>query len=133
MKRFFVVMLAIAGMFLLNPAHATIIKFKVDPTRSALTITPSVNLFGTTHYQVTPQGLGSFTTSYSGSLYADITPTTIQLLAPSTVVAGNSGNWKPGTDYSNYPSQHRRAGQLRYHDQPDPLEWHGIALGDPWP
>jgi hypothetical protein len=104
MKRFFVVMLAIAGMFLLNPAHATIIKFKVDPTRSALTITPSVNLFGTTHYQVTPQGLGSFTTSYSGSLYADITPTTIQLLAPSTVVAGNSGNWKPGTDYSNYPA-----------------------------
>jgi hypothetical protein len=103
MKRCFTVMLVVAGMLLASQAQAAIIKFKVDPTRSALTITPSVNLFGATQYQVTPQGLGSFTTSYSGSLYADITPTTIQLLAPSSLVAGISGNWKPGTDYSNYP------------------------------
>lgn len=84
-------------------AIAAIFDFTIDPAHSFLTITPSTDVFGTP-LTVTMQGPGSFTTSYSGVIRADVTDSTIQLLFGSSLNADSGGDWRPGTDYSNYPA-----------------------------
>lgn len=94
----------IAGVILLATytGRASVITFTVDSSQSYLAIAPTTALFAT-QLNTSPQGLDSFEASYSGTIHADVTATTIQILAPSTIIAGISGNWQPGTDYSNYP------------------------------
>jgi len=82
--------------------HAAPVSFMVDSSSSSLSITSVVSLFGSPFTTSTPQGTGAFTANYSGKIVADITSTTIQFLSQSSLTAGNSGNWTPGTDYSNY-------------------------------
>lgn len=85
-------------------AHAATKQFTIDPAQSSLTIAPSTSLFGFLSFPSAPQGDGAYTASYSGTIDADVTATTIQLLGTSNLVAGISGAWKPGDDYSNYPA-----------------------------
>lgn len=91
-------MLAIAS----TQAQGAQMAFVVDPAQSSLSITNSVTIFGSPLATSTPQGSGSFTTSYSGKLFADVTSSTIQLTSKSSLVAGNSGNWRPGSDHDLY-------------------------------
>lgn len=84
-------------------AHGAPVTFTVDSAQSSLAISSSTTVFGTP-LPTKGQGDGSLVTSYSGTLQVDLAPGTIQLLAGSTLVAGISGNWQPGTDYSNYPA-----------------------------
>lgn len=84
-------------------SRAAMLEFVVDPDLSSLTITPSVLAGGVLPLPSTLQGPNSFTAKYSGSIIANVTPTSIQFLPTTNLVAGNSGNWRPGTDYSNYP------------------------------
>lgn len=110
MKRTLFVVAAIATLSAsFASSEAAVTKFAVDPNLSFLTITPNTSLFGVVPLPSSQQGLGSFTTSYSGLLVADINPGTIQLLSPSRIVAGNSGNWLPGTDYSSYQADPNNA------------------------
>lgn len=87
-----------------TPAYsvAAPVTFTVDPARSTLSITPSTSLFATT-LAAEPQGPGSFSTSYSGQIVAELTDSTIQFLPTSLLIAGSSGLWRPGNDFSGYP------------------------------
>ena len=84
-----------------RPAAAETVPFVVDPGLSSLSIaTTIVSPVGApTSIQ---QGAGSWTASYSGMVLTDLTPATIQFLPSTSLVAGISGNWQPGADYSNY-------------------------------
>jgi hypothetical protein len=82
-------------------AHGATVVFTVDATQSALDIAPSLTL-PTVNFQTTPQGAGSWTTHYSGTITAEVTATSFQILS-ANLIAANSGNWLPGIDYSNYP------------------------------
>lgn len=89
-------------MCLSAAASAAPVVFTIDSALSSLSVQSSVSLFGTP-LTTASQSPESLTTSYTGELHFEITASTIQLLAPSRLIAGNSGNWQPGTDYSNYP------------------------------
>lgn len=100
------VTLAIIGAMLAgsaNSVQAAQVTFTIDSALSFLTVTPSTTIFGTP-LATSSQGDGSFTANYSGVIVADISATTIQLLSPTMLIAGISGDWLPGTDYSNYPT-----------------------------
>jgi hypothetical protein len=92
-----------ALLSLQSTATAAVLEFTVDPAQSVLSISSQTSVLGAP-LDTTPQAPGSLGTSYSGSIFADLTPRTIQLLAGSSLVAGSSGDWLPGTDYSNYPA-----------------------------
>ncbi len=87
-----------------GPLCAETVPFIVDSGASSLTISTSIDpVFGIIPVpNPTPQGDDSFTASYSGMVLADVTPTTIQFLPSTSLVAGISGNWQPGDDYSSY-------------------------------
>lgn len=72
--------------------------FTVDPAQSVLHINPKA-AFGAIVIPLSMQGPGSWTANYSGSIAADVTATTIQILPATEIIAGNSGNWKPGDVY----------------------------------
>ena len=80
-------------------ANAASIQFTVDPNQSSLSISVDASLFLGIASEQSP---GSWTTSYSGVINADVTATTIEILGTSAITAGVSGNWLPGDDYSDY-------------------------------
>ncbi len=84
--------------------YAETVPFIVDPNASSLSISTSIApVFGVIPVpNPTRQGDDSFLASYGGIVFADITPTSIQFLPSTSLVAGISGNWQPGDDYSNY-------------------------------
>ena len=98
--------LATIGLFATaNPARAETVTYTIEPLQSALTLIG--NLTGNSASQ---QGSGSLTTSFSGSIVADRTGSTITFPTNggSSINAANSGNWQPdddgfsGTDPANY-------------------------------
>ena len=85
-------------------AHAAIITFTVDPSRSSLSLNAQT-LLGGSSLPTTPQAANSLTTTYTGTLTVDVesgNAPTVQILTGSQLIAGNSGNWLPGTDYTDY-------------------------------
>jgi len=64
--------------------------FTVDPTQSSLTLSGSI--LGSTF---TPQGAGSMTTIYNGTIQVAQTPGTIQFTGQSLITAQTNGSWKP--------------------------------------
>jgi hypothetical protein len=94
---FFLVLLAAAT------ARGAQVTFTVDPAQSSLAIASSTSVFGSP-LPTTAQAAGSLLAAYSGSIVAEVTPGTIQIQSGSSLTAGNSGNWLPGTDYSSYPA-----------------------------
>jgi hypothetical protein len=83
--------IAVAGVVLAAwDASASPIVFTVDSTQSQITLSGTVE--GAT---LTAQGAGSLTTSLNGSIYADLTTSAIQFDTSNSIVAENSGTWKP--------------------------------------
>ena len=64
--------------------------FTIDPTQSSLTLSGSI--LGSTF---TPQGAGSMTTVYNGTIQVAQTPDTIQFTGQSVITAQTNGSWKP--------------------------------------
>lgn len=93
---------AVGALLLPAISQAAPLVFTVDASASSLSISPSTSLFGTP-LEMQGQEAESLTTSYSGQIVADVTASTIQFLPTTVLVAGNSGNWAPGVDYSGYP------------------------------
>lgn len=84
--------------------NASVMTFTIDPARSSLSLDAQTLLFDAA-LPTTSQGPGSLTTSYSGVLNVDLqdgSMPTIQIMSGSQLIAGNSGNWLPGTDYTDY-------------------------------
>ncbi|MFI4860948.1 MAG: PEP-CTERM sorting domain-containing protein [Phycisphaerales bacterium JB063] len=79
------------------PAQAETVSFTVDPNQSSLSIN-GISFIGISE----AQGAGAWTTSYSGNIDVDLTDTTIAFLNTSVITAGNSGDWLPGDDYTDY-------------------------------
>ena len=67
--------------------------FNLDPARSSITLSGSVvgNAFK-------EQGPGSLITSFSGTIAANLTGSTIQFIGGSAIDALSSGNWQPTTN-----------------------------------
>jgi hypothetical protein len=74
-------------------ALAAPVIFTLDPARSSITLSGSVlnNAFK-------EQGPGSLTTSFSGTIAADVTGSTIQFIGGSAIDAQTNGNWQPQTN-----------------------------------
>lgn len=81
--------------------------FTVDPSQSSLTITGSFAGIG-----LGEQGPNSLTTHYGGFINADVTPTTIQFTAGSSIVASNNGNWQPGLGGTSGAAPANYGGQI---------------------
>ncbi|HPF38171.1 MAG TPA: hypothetical protein P5081_00840 [Phycisphaerae bacterium] len=99
------IVFAVAATLLMataNPCAAEIVEFSVDPAQTVIRNTRTV-LFAGTPLGSTLQGPGSDLAACTGALFVDLTPTSVQLLDGSVIIAGNSGAWFPGLDYSNYP------------------------------
>lgn len=77
-------------------ARAEVFAFQIDSSQSSLTLSTTV---AGGAIPTGPQGANSLVTSYSGTLFVDITGSTIQLLPQSSLVANINGNWLPGDDY----------------------------------
>jgi len=80
--------------------------FTVDPDQSSIALSGSA--LGSTFQE---QGLGSLTTTFTGTLSADITDTTIQFTGQSLLEAQDNGSWQPkadgssGSEAANYGAQ----------------------------
>jgi hypothetical protein len=91
---------------------ATTLSFAVDPTASSVSLSGTVNYLGS--HTIEPQGTGSLTTTYEGTVAANYDPAdgdngSLQFVTTGTsVTADNSGNWQPksggasGSEAANY-------------------------------
>lgn len=89
--------LAIALVFSGTMLVAAPRSFVIDPSLSSLSIDVTTT-FGVAGSEK-EQAPGSWTTSYSGNIVANVTDTSIQILSPTTLVAGISGVWGPAPIY----------------------------------
>jgi len=80
-----------ATLLLSGRAQATPEVFTIDSSQSQTTL--SGNIAG---YAISPQAAGSLTTTYSGSINADISGSTIQFTGSSAITAKTNGVWQPG-------------------------------------
>lgn len=87
-----------SGMLLLLGARliAAPVQFTVDPAQSHIAL--SGNAVGST---LSEQGPGSLSTTFSGTLVADVTGNTIQFTGGSALAAQTNGVWKPGAGGSS--------------------------------
>jgi len=83
--------LTAACCLLITPARAEVKNFVIDATQSSLTL--SGNALGITLQQ---QADGSLSTTYSGTIVADVTEMSVAFVGGSAITANNSGNWQPG-------------------------------------
>lgn len=72
-------------------ARADLKTFTLVQSQSSLFITGDVGGAG-----ITPQGSGSLTTSYTGTIEVDLTDPVITFLGGSLIAGANSGTWQPG-------------------------------------
>jgi hypothetical protein len=73
--------------------------YTLDPAQSSITLSGTVtSQFGTA--PIEQQGPGSLTTSYTGTIHADRSSSTIQFLSGGAIDANVSGNWQPLADAS---------------------------------
>jgi hypothetical protein len=88
-------LLAIVFLVTVSPhfrALAAPVIFNLDPARSSITLSGSV-----LNNALKEQGPGSLTTSFSGTIAADVTGSTIQFIGGSAIDAKTNGNWQPQT------------------------------------
>jgi hypothetical protein len=81
--------------------------FTLDTNQSSITISGTV--VGTT---MQPQGTGSLTTSYAGTIQTAVTDATIQFIGQSLIQAQTNGSWQPLPDGStgNAPADYGAQG-----------------------
>jgi hypothetical protein len=65
--------------------------FTIDQTQSVLTISGTFSGFA-----IDPQGPGSLTTHYTGTMETDLSDTTIAFVGGSQIAGVTNGNWEPG-------------------------------------
>lgn len=75
----------------LATVQAEVVTYTLDPERSSISLTGSAS--GITLQE---QAAGSLTTSYTGTLVADVTASQIQFVGGSRVVARELNSWQPG-------------------------------------
>jgi len=92
----------LATLLAANPARAQVVEFAIDPNRSTLRASSTV-LFGGMPLGSYLQGPDSDLAHCTGALVVELTSSTIRLAPGTILIAGNSGDWLPGTDYSRYP------------------------------
>ena len=80
-----------ATLFLYGRAQAAPEVFTIDGSQSQITLSGQV-----AGYTFSAQGAGSLTTTYSGSINADISGSTIQFTGSSAIIAKANGVWQPG-------------------------------------
>jgi hypothetical protein len=82
------------GFCLISPlAFAELRTFTVDQALSSLTIDGSFQ-----GIDLQPQGPGSLTAHYTGTILADVTGSTITFVGGSALAAVDTGDWQPGTN-----------------------------------
>lgn len=114
--------LAIAFAFTATTSFAAQRTFTIDPNLSKLSIdvTSSFAVPNSEHEQAP----GSWTTSYTGSIVASMTDTTIQILPATTLVAGISGVWGPAPIYpTTDPPENRAEADLGYVTSSSPANY----------
>jgi hypothetical protein len=87
---YFLVILLFLGSHGFQPMSAAPLVFTINSAQSQVTIAGT--LVGSA---LTAQGAGSLTTSYSGSVNANLTGSTIQFTGGSSIVAKTNGVWQP--------------------------------------
>lgn len=99
--------LALAGILLAAfPGEAYGQPFVLNSVQSSITVSGSVQ--GTA---ITQQGSGSLRTTYSGTIQAQTTASSIRFTGGSRIIAANSGSWQPqidgtaGNQPANYGAQ----------------------------
>jgi hypothetical protein len=80
-----------ATFFLSERAPAAPEVFTIDSSQSQTIL--SGNIAG---FAITPQGAGSLITTYSGSINADVSGSTIHFTGSSMIIAKTNGVWQPG-------------------------------------
>lgn len=85
----------VAGALAAAVAPAEIVRFSVDPGRSALELRGSVVKHGL-NLLLNPQAEASLRTAAGGSLAAEITADTVRLLGDDVLTLADSGVWEPG-------------------------------------
>jgi hypothetical protein len=68
--------------------------FTADSAHSSLTLSGNVVISGTA-YPIQSQGSGSLTSTYSGQIFADLTPPYLHFTGGSSLKANTNGNWQP--------------------------------------
>jgi hypothetical protein len=79
-----------ALQFQSSSAHAALVTFTIDPEQSSISLSGTV--VGTA---IKEQGPGSLTTSFSGSVTAELTDSTITFINAGLIIANNNGEWEP--------------------------------------
>jgi hypothetical protein len=85
------ILAAVAVFTMLPNGGAAPVEFTIDEAQSKITMAGKV--LGNA---LTEQGTGSLTTSFYGSIRADVTATGIQFIGGSSLTARTNGVWKPG-------------------------------------
>jgi hypothetical protein len=77
--------------------------FTIDPTQSSLTLSGSI-----LGYSLAPQGVGSLTTTYNGTIQATQSGGAIQFTGQSVITAQTNGSWQPltGGGVGNAPADY---------------------------
>lgn len=83
----------------LSTARAEMAVYTLDQSQSSLTLSGSVEVGGFGELFMIPQGAGSLTASYTGTITAEVTGSNIDF-GTSSLVADNSGSWMPLGDAS---------------------------------
>jgi hypothetical protein len=78
-----------------QPVVAGPVTFTIDPTRSSITLSGDLANSDLGTFVFAAQGIGSLTTSYTGSILADLSPPNIQFPGGSVIQAKTNGTWKP--------------------------------------
>lgn len=91
--KFFAVTISVIASFclLISSALAEPKTFTVDQTQSSLFISGTVSGFA-----FEPQGSGSLTTSYTGTIEVDLTDSELTFTGGSLIAGVNNGTWQPG-------------------------------------
>ncbi|MGD9636548.1 MAG: hypothetical protein AB7G28_19550 [Pirellulales bacterium] len=114
--------LAIAFVLSAAASFAAPLNFTIDPAFSSLSIdvTSTFGVLGSEHEQAP----GSWTTSYTGSIVANVTDSSIQLLPATKLVAGISGVWGPAPIYpTTDPPTNRAEADLGYVNSSAPANY----------
>jgi len=78
-----------------QPVDAGTVTFTIDPTRSSIALSGSISNASLGTLPLKQQGAGSLTTTYTGSIMADLTPPYIDFPGGSLILANTNGTWKP--------------------------------------
>jgi hypothetical protein len=82
--------LALVCCWVSSTCRAELKAFTLDTNQSVLTLSGTF-----AGIAIQPQGTGSLTTKYKGTILADVTSSNITFVGGSSVIALNNGNWQP--------------------------------------